>query len=152
MSLFLPRAAGAGDDRGEVAVPAPEPRNGSPPGTVYVVEDEPIVRILVVDHLEELGYRVMEAGNAEQALSALRQDDEIDLLLTDVGLPGMSGRQLAEEARKLRPELAIIFATGYADGAASRSDLVGENMDLIGKPFDVDDLAARIGALLSRAS
>ncbi len=152
VSLFLPRASAAGDDRGVVAVPVPAPRNGSPPGTVYVVEDEPIVRMLVVDHLEELGYRVMEAGNAEQALSALRQDDEIDLLLTDVGLPGMSGRQLAEEARKLRPELAIIFATGYADGAASRSDLVGENMDLIGKPFDVDDLAARIGALLSRAS
>ena len=150
VSLLLPRADSAGSER-PAAAAFIETAAQESPGKIYVVEDEPIIRMLVVDHLEELGYEVVEASSAEQALPSLRDDPSIDLLLTDVGLPGMNGRQLAEEVRKVRPGLAILFATGYAEGANSRSDLVGENMDLISKPFDVDDLAGRVGALLSRS-
>lgn len=126
------------------------PRNESEPKSICVVEDEPIIRMLVADHLQELGYRVTEATSAEEALEILKGDAAISLLLTDVGLPGMSGRMLAAEARRLRPDLPIIFATGYADGASVRADLDGERMDMIAKPFDVDDLAGRIRALLAR--
>jgi PAS domain S-box-containing protein len=148
LTLILPRASRVNAETAVSDTPQLEPRSDVT-ATVYVVEDEAIVRMLVVDHLQDLGYTVIEAGSAEQALPSFADGQRIDLLLTDVGLPGMDGRQLATEVRKLRPNLPIIFATGYADGAGRRSDLVGDNMDLVAKPFDVDDLAQRIGALLS---
>jgi len=121
-------------------------------GTILLVEDEEIIRMLVTDYLQELGYTVLESANAEHALVQLAQQQPIDLLLTDVGLPGMDGRQLVLEARKLRPELSVIFVTGYADGAGLRSDLVSSNMDLIAKPFKIETLAKCVAALLLAAS
>jgi CheY-like chemotaxis protein len=123
------------------------PDGDVPARRVLVVEDEALVRMLVVQILEEAGYAVHEAAEAHSALELLQSGDFIDLVVTDVGLPGINGRQLAERARGLRPDLKILFMTGYADGALLDSKLP-HGVDLITKPFDLDDLAAKAGALL----
>ena len=115
---------------------------------ILVVEDEPGVRMMVTELLGELGYRVLEAASGPAALSVMEDVPQIDLLVTDVGLPGMNGRQLAEHARQQRPALKVLFITGYAEKAALRSDFVGEGMDLITKPFAVDHLAAKIREMI----
>jgi PAS domain S-box-containing protein len=117
--------------------------------TVLVVEDDPAVRMVVVDVLEDLGYRALEAGDAQQALPFLEGPARIDLLVTDVGLPGMNGRQLAEIARQKRPGLRVLFATGYAEGAAVRSGFLAEGMEMITKPFAIDVLAERLRAMIN---
>ena len=88
--------------------------------TILVVEDDAAVRLLIATVPEELGYRYLEASGAPQAMTILRSGVRIDLLLTDVGLPIMNGRQLAEFARELRPEIKVLFVTGYAESAAVR--------------------------------
>jgi len=111
---------------------------------VLVVEDEVAVRMLVVEVLNELGYQVMEAKDGPSAMTIVDSDRRIDLLVTDVGLPIMNGRQVAEFARARRPGLKVLFMTGYAEQAAIRSNFVGEGMDMIAKPFAMEALAARI--------
>ncbi|MBB6252937.1 response regulator [Nitrospirillum iridis] len=144
--LYMPR-----DPATPVAAEAPDTAPPEAPpkgrGTVLVVEDELVVRMVVVDILEEHGYRVIEVASAADALPHLAGDEAIDLLLTDVGLPGMNGRELAAEARRLRPGLKVLFATGYAEGASQRSTFVGDGMDYIAKPFDLDDLGQKVRAL-----
>jgi CheY-like chemotaxis protein len=115
-----------------------------------MVEDDPSVRILVRDVLEELGYSVVEAKDANVAIDALSGAERFDLMVTDVGLPGMNGRQLAEIARGRFPDLPILFVTGYAENAAIRSGFLGTNMDMITKPFQIDALAAKINSILVR--
>ena len=121
-----------------------EPR----PRRVLVVEDEALVRLLVAQILEEAGYAVREAAEAKSALELLRSGEFIDLMVTDVGLPGLNGKQLADQARSLRPDLKVLFMTGYADTGLLDSKLP-EGMGLITKPFDLDDLAAKAGSLLN---
>jgi len=111
------------------------------------VEDETIVRSLIVEVLDELGYSSLEAVDAQQAIPLLQNGQQIDLMISDVGLPGMNGRQLADVARTLRPELKILFATGYAEGAQVEGYL-GENMEIITKPFNVDALASKIQEMI----
>lgn len=118
--------------------------------TVLVVEDEPMVRMLVVDYLNDLGYVTVEAKDAPSALAVLATDDPIHLLLTDIGLPGMNGRDLADEARRIRPAMKVIFATGYGS-ADMASDSMSEGTDLVGKPFDMDELGAKVRAMIDRA-
>lgn len=117
--------------------------------TLLVVEDDAIVRMLIVDVLEELEFKVLEADGSEQALEVLKdQSQHIDLMMTDVGLPGMDGRELANEARQLRPALPILFASGYAENIE-----VPEGMHLIGKPFSIDQLRDKVkGILLSTSN
>ena len=117
-------------------------------GRVLVVEDEALVRMLVVQPLEEAGLAVREAAEAQGALEALRMDDEIRLIVTDVGLPGLNGRRLADEARARRPDLKVLFMTGYAD-TSLLENVLPEGFGLITKPFDLDDLTARAQALLA---
>jgi PAS domain S-box-containing protein len=119
---------------------------------VLVVEDEPDVRMLVVDVLRELGYTVEVASDGATALPFLQGAGRIDLLVTDVGLPGLNGRQLAEIARQHRPELRVLFMTGYARNAEVRGDFLEEGMDMLTKPFSIDDLAQRVRGLLEDAS
>ena len=115
---------------------------------VLVVEDEPDVRMLVVDVLRELGYSVEVAADGAAALPFLQDARRIDLLVTDVGLPGMNGRQLAEIARQHRPGLRVLFMTGYARNAQVRGDLLDAGMDMRTKPFSIDDLAQRVRGLI----
>ena len=111
---------------------------------VLVVEDEPDVRMLVEDVLRELGYHVDVAADGAAALPFLLSNDRLDLLISDVGLPGMNGRQLAEIARQYRPGLRVLFMTGYARNAQVRGDFLDEGMDMLTKPFSIDELAQRV--------
>jgi CheY-like chemotaxis protein len=104
--------------------------------------------MLIVDVLDGLGYRVIEAWDGPAALPILASDTRIDLLVSDVGLPGMSGREVAEIARQYRPRLKVLFVTGYAEQAAVRGEFLGDDMEMITKPFPIDLLAARISALI----
>jgi CheY-like chemotaxis protein len=119
----------------------------NPPRRVLVVEDEALVRLLVVQILEEAGYETREAAEAKSALALLQSGEFIDLMVTDVGLPGINGKQLAEQARGLRPALKILYMTGYADSGLLDAKLP-PGVDLITKPFDLDELAAKAAALL----
>lgn len=111
---------------------------------ILVVEDDAIVRMLIVDVLEELEFKVLEADGSEQALEMLRDSNQhIDLMMTDVGLPNMDGRELANAARALHPALPILFASGYAE-----SIQVPDGMHVIGKPFSIDQLRDKVTSLL----
>ncbi|WP_445178223.1 PAS domain S-box protein [Pseudomonas sp. McL0111] len=118
--------------------------------TVVVVEDDPAVRMLVLDLLKELGYRAYEAEDAKSALPVLESSVRVDLLVTDVGLPGMNGRQLAEIARQHRPGLKVLFMTGYAQNAAERQGFLEEGMDMVAKPFALELLANKIRAMIGQ--
>ncbi|KAB0494241.1 response regulator [Pseudomonas vancouverensis] len=114
------------------------------PPIILVVEDDNIVRMLIVDVLEELEYEVLEADGSEQAILHLENDSQIvDLMMTDVGLPIMNGRELAIYARGLRPDLPILFASGYAESIE-----VPEGMHVIGKPFSIDQLRDKVKGIL----
>lgn len=112
--------------------------------TILVVEDDTIVRMLIVDVLEELDFKVLEADGSEAALVLLEDSAlTIDLLMTDVGLPGMDGKQLAGHARQLRPSLPVLFASGYAENIE-----VPPGMSVIGKPFSIDQLRDKVRSIL----
>jgi len=116
--------------------------------TVLVVEDDALVRTLVMDVLRDLGYAGIQAADAKEAIPYLESRRRIDLLVSDVGLPGMNGRQLADIARQHHPDLPVLFLTGYAEHASVRSTFLGAGMDLMTKPFAVDALAAKIEDML----
>jgi PAS domain S-box-containing protein len=116
--------------------------------TVLVVEDDETVRLLVTQVLEELGYHYIQAVDARRALPYLEANRRIDLMITDVGLPHINGRQLADIARKLRPDLRILFITGYAEQAALRSRFLAPGMEMMTKPFDLGALGEKIRDLL----
>ena len=111
--------------------------------TILVVEDDAAVRRLITAVLEDLGYRYLEASGAPQAMTILRSGARIDLLLTDVGLPLMNGRQLAEFARESRPEIKVLFVTGYAENAAVRDGFLDRGMDMLTKPFALNVLGLK---------
>ena len=115
--------------------------------TILVVEDDAIVRMLIVDVLQELEFSVLEADGSERALELLEDTAQtIDLLMTDVGLPGMDGRALASKARELRQQLPVLFASGYAESLE-----IAEGMAVIGKPFSIDQLRAKVKSMLVNA-
>jgi CheY-like chemotaxis protein len=120
--------------------------------TVLVVDDEASVRMLVSETLAELGYNAVEAADGPSALRILQSNRRIDLLVTDVGLPGLNGRQLADAARVGRPDLRVLFATGYAHNAAIGAGRTLEpGMEIIAKPFALIELAAGIRAMIECA-
>ena len=144
--LYLPRHDGEPAAASSAAFDAvSHPPTGE---TILVVEDEAVVRGVVVEFLNEHGYRTLEADCARSGLERLRQHP-IDLLVTDVGLPGMNGRQFADQARESRPELKVLFMTGYAESAAVANGILPAGMELITKPFDLDDLVQRVRELLA---
>jgi CheY-like chemotaxis protein len=116
--------------------------------TVLLVEDDQSVRLLVMEVLEELQYHLIEAADASEAIPLLQSDQRIDLLITDVGLPNIDGRQLADIARAARPDLKVLFVTGYAAKARVQSHFLAPGMQMMTKPFDLDALAAKIRQLI----
>jgi PAS domain S-box-containing protein len=120
--------------------------------TILVVEDDQSVRLLVREVLEELGYAAIEAPEAEAAIPILSSRRPLDLMISDVGLPDMNGRQLAEIARQHRPDLPILFVTGYAENAAIRAGFLGTNMTMITKPFAFGVLSAKVGEMLGHSA
>ncbi|MFC0384956.1 PAS domain-containing protein [Muricoccus vinaceus] len=148
MRLYLPRHRGAAEEEAARA-PRPELPRAEAGETVLVVDDEPTVRMLVTEVLEELGYAAVEAADGPSALTVLRSGARLDLLITDVGLPGgMNGRQVADAARALRPDLPVLFVTGYAENAAIGNGHLEPGMHVLTKPFAMDALATRIKTIL----
>jgi len=115
---------------------------------ILAVEDEELVRLLVVETLENAGYSVREAGDGEAALAILATEPDIGLIVTDIRMPRLDGYSLASAARRDRPQIALLFMTGYA-GNAAPPDLAAVSM--LRKPFDPDDLLAAVGRLLPAA-
>ena len=148
--IYLPRHRGdaPADETGLEHALVPHAEAGE---TVLIVDDEPTVRLLVTDVLEDLGYTAIEATDSAGGLRILQSDARIDLLVTDVGLPGgMNGRQMADAARDRRPDLKVLFITGYAENALLHNGQLEPGMSVLTKPFAVDTLAARIHELIKK--
>jgi PAS domain S-box-containing protein len=149
VTIYLPRHRGD-EEREEIPSNSkilPVAKDGE---TVLVVDDEPTVRMLVSDVLSDLGYTAVEAADGAGGLKVLESDARIDLLVSDVGLPGgLNGRQMADAARLHRPDLKVLFITGYAENALLKSGQLEPGMAVLTKPFAVDTLAARIRELIS---
>ena len=149
MCIYLPRHYG--DAEGAEGLPdlasAPRAEQGE---TVLIVDDEPSIRMLVTEVLEDLGYTAIEAADASSGLKVLQSDVRMDLLVTDVGLPGgMNGRQMADAGRVNRPGLKVLFITGYAENAAVGNGHLEPGMAVLTKPFVMEALATRIKDLIA---
>jgi PAS domain S-box-containing protein len=151
VKLYLPRHRGEAEapDPGGAALEPPRAEAGE---TVLVVEDEPVVRGLIVEVLGDLGYRALEAADGPSGLRLLQSRRRIDLLITDVGLPGLNGRQLADQARERRPGLRVLFVTGYAENATLAHGFLEPGMAMLTKPFAVEALMRKIRELLADRS
>ena len=150
VSIYLPRYRGEAesDEAPQAAGLHPVAKAGE---TVLIVDDEPTVRMLVTDVLRDLGYTAVEAADGAGGLKVLQSDARIDLLVTDVGLPGgLNGRQMADAARVTRPDLMVLFITGFAENALLSGGQLEAGMSVLTKPFAVDALAARIHELIAR--
>ncbi len=149
ISIYLPRYIGHAESKEAM------PETGITPvaetgETVLVVDDEPTVRMLVTDVLHDLGYTVIEAADGIGGLKVLQSDARIDLLITDVGLPGgMNGRQMADAARVSRPALKVLFITGFAENALVKDGQFEPGMAVFTKPFTMDALATRVRELIA---
>jgi CheY-like chemotaxis protein len=144
VTIFLPRHLTVEDAPvdADTETVLPQAAGGE---TVLVIDDEALIRMLVVDSLEDLGYRTLEASDGPEGLKVLRSDARIDLLITDVGLPnGMNGRQVADAARALRPGLKVMFVTGYAETAVLSHGHLDPGMQVVTKPFEMNAFAQRI--------
>ena len=149
MCLYLPRFMGEMEAADAPGVPhAGETGHGE---TVLVIDDEPTVRMLIVEVLQEAGFAVKEAEDGPAGLKVLQSDTRIDLLVTDVGLPGgMNGRQVADAARATRPDLKVLFVTGYAENAAVGNGLLDAGMEVITKPFEMTALGNKVREMVER--
>ena len=117
---------------------------------MLVVEDHEDLRSYSAGAVKEMGYRVLEAADAKAALATLTSDERIDLLFTDVVLPGQSGRALADEAAKLRPGLKVLFTTGYSRNAIVHQGRLDPGVELLPKPFTFDQLAGQVRRVLDK--
>jgi PAS domain S-box-containing protein len=148
IKIYLPRVVAGSGDEDEVIVP---PIMGDEREVILVVDDEQAVRQFSVDALSELGYRVLEADGASSALRALEANPDVALLFTDIAMPETNGRRLADQACALRPGLKVLYTTGYTQNAVVHNGIVDPGVELISKPFTLDDLATRVRSILDRA-
>ncbi|MFE8645982.1 ATP-binding protein [Sphingomonas sp. NCPPB 2930] len=147
--IYLPRHHGAAAE--PETLPQLRDDHRSEDGeTLLVVEDEPVVRALVLDLLQGLGYRTLESPDGAAALRILQGPQRVDLLVTDVGLPGMNGRQLYDAAVATRPDLKVLFMTGYAENATLANGFLQPGMEMITKPFAMEKLATKILKMLGK--
>jgi len=149
MTLYLPRSqveAAAPHD-----TPAPLPPSAAGQGeTVLVIDDEPAVRMLIIEVLEDLGYTALQEADGASGLQVLQSNQQIDLLVTDVGLPGgINGRQVADAGRSLRPDLKVLFITGYVHDATLWEEQLEPGMHLLTKPFSMSALTQRIKRIIT---
>jgi CheY-like chemotaxis protein len=150
VKIYLPRANSADEQPEEMD------RRGAAGGaigaeTILVVEDDDALRVYAVEVLSDLGYSVLAATTAASALELIGRRDDIDLLFTDIVMPGgMNGRQLADEAVRQRPGLKVLFTTGYTRNAIVHHGRLDSGVEMIGKPFTLQELSTRIRAILDR--
>lgn len=145
VKIYLPRHFG--ELAVEAAAPVP-PEVAKAQGTILIVEDEPAVRAMTAAHLKDAGYTVIEATDAKAALALLAADGHVDLLLTDIVMPGMNGRKLADEALKARPDLRLLFMTGFTRNAVVHNGVVDQGVTLLTKPFTAEELCGVVQKLL----
>jgi CheY-like chemotaxis protein len=151
VKIYLPRLYAAESSAAAEAIPKIAPGNAKE--IILAVEDDPDVRAQTTGALRELGYQVLEAGNGKEALKILAEQPHVDLLFTDVGLPGgMNGRQLAEAAHKLRRKLKVLFTTGYARNAIVHDGRLDPGVQLITKPFTFAGLSQKLRDMLDANS
>ena len=149
MSLYLP-ASSDPPERSNLNAQAHSPQAIGTGEVVLVIDDEATIRMLVADALHDAGYSVIEAWDGPSGLRLLESQPRVDLLITDVGLPGgMNGRQVADAARTLRPDLKILFITGYANATSLRSGQLGEGMQIVPKPFELNVLTQKVRDLIA---
>jgi PAS domain S-box-containing protein len=150
VKIYLPRQIGD-EEHAEEIERASAPSGAIGAETILVVEDDDTLRMYAVEVLNDLGYSVLSAANAAVALEIIGRGHEVDLLFTDVVMPGgMNGRQLADEAKRRRPGLKVLFTTGYTRNAIVHQGRLDRGVEMIGKPFTFQELGARIRALLDR--
>lgn len=150
IGIYLPRYDGE-EVHTDTTVSASNQPASARGATVLVVDDEPTVRMLIMDVVDDLGLSAIEAGDSFSGLRLLQSDVPIDLLITDVGLPGgMNGRQLADAARQFRAKLPVLFVTGYAETSALRKDGLESGMTVMTKPFSIDLIKTHIQSLLDK--
>jgi CheY-like chemotaxis protein len=148
VTIYLPRYFGEETGVEPIEVEA-SPKQVDAGMVVLLVEDEPAVRLVMADILTEHGYAVLEAETGQIALHHVRSSERIDLLLTDVGLPGgMNGRQLADAARQHRRELKVLFVTGYEEQTALGEGHMGEGIAIMTKPFNIRSFFEKVQGLL----
>jgi CheY-like chemotaxis protein len=148
IKIYLPRLIGSEAEPAGLPAKSPAMIRGSGE-TILVVEDEPTLRVYAVEALRDLGYRVLEAATGSEALSVAEQHPEIDLLFTDVVLAGgMNGRAIAETLARRRPNLPVLYTTGYTANAIVHHGRLDPGMHLIGKPYTYAELAAKVRRVL----
>ncbi len=152
IKLYLPRHYAAVEAEPVERLDLGSPQEAEQGQTVLVVEDEPSVRSLVVELLRERGFSILEASDGPAGLALLESPARIDLLVTDVGLPGLNGRQMADAARNRRPGLPILFMTGYAENAAIANGFLAPGMEMITKPFAMGVFVDRVLAIIEAAA
>jgi two-component system cell cycle sensor histidine kinase/response regulator CckA len=146
--IYLPRHQGEVLQQGEAAAPAPRDVTGQ--DTILLVEDEEAVRSFAARALRMRGYHVLEAGGGEEALEMVKDEDvSIDLIITDVVMPNMDGPMLVRRVKELKPGLAVIFMSGYAEEAFRKADQSSEDIHFLPKPFGLKQLAAKVKDVLS---
>ncbi len=149
VKLYLPRFSGAAPEERPIAAAIHE-SDRTTGEKILVVEDEDRVRALSIETLKELGYRVLEADSAMAALRLLDAHPDIALMFTDVVMPEMNGRKLADEARRRRPDIKILYTTGYTRNAVVHNGVLDQGVDLVSKPFTIDALARKLRDVLDR--
>jgi CheY-like chemotaxis protein len=149
MRAYFPRHVGeTGEDDAAAAREAMARGDGE---TVLVIEDEATIRLLITEVLQEAGYQVIGAEDGRAGLRIFESTRRIDLLVTDVGLPGgMNGRQVADAARVMRPDLKVLFITGYAEKAAVGNGHLERGMAVLTKPFEIAALANKVRAMIGQ--
>ena len=149
VKIYLPRYYGA-EQAADVGAEIRQPvRRGAPSEVILVVEDEDRIREVTTEALRELGYTVFHAASARQALQILESRPEIGLLFTDIVMPDMKGRRLAEAALKFRPDLKVLYTTGYTRNAILHNGVLDPGVKFIAKPFTVDQLGQKVREVLS---
>lgn len=146
-SIYLPRLMPHMNSLPTQVFARPVPKSTSRK-TVLVVDDEAMVRMLVLDVLQEASYPSLDAQDGASALEILRSNVPVDLLITDVGMPNMNGRRLADAARALRPDLKVLFITGYAENSVINHGQLEPGMQIMTKPFLMDALTAKIKEMI----
>jgi PAS domain S-box-containing protein len=145
IEICLPRYKG--DAVGEPVQESSGDNRAEANEVVLIVEDEAVVRLLVVETLNDLGYKALETADSAAALRIVQSSQRVDLLVSDIGLPGLNGRQLADAARVTRPSLKVLFVTGYAEDAAG-SSFLEPGMEILAKPFTMEQLATKIREMI----
>lgn len=144
--IYIPRVEEPAETFARVSAAADLPRGNE---SVLLVEDDGSVRLLSKSFLQRQGYRVVDVPNGVEALAyAERHGDAIDLLLTDVVMPGMNGRELAERVRRIHPETGVLFASGYTEDTILRAGVMSDRFHFISKPYSLQDIARKVRAVL----